>query len=99
MAPNNSETASLVKEATALTKTDPPKAEALFHKILSAGPGSTESTARDYETALVALGELYRDQKRPNELGELLKTSRSSFSSFAKAKSAKLGAYGPIVDF
>lgn len=93
MAPNNSETASLVKEATTLVKTDPSKAETLFHKILSAGPGSTEATSRDYEAALVALGELYRDQKRPNELGELLKTSRSSFSSFAKAKSAKLGVY------
>ncbi|KAI1911780.1 26S proteasome regulatory subunit rpn6 [Ophidiomyces ophidiicola] len=90
MAPNDSQNASLLKEAAALSKTDPPKAEAIFHKILSSGPGSTDASSRDYESALVGLGELYRDQRRPNELAELLKTSRSSFSSFAKAKSAKL---------
>ncbi|WEW55013.1 26S proteasome regulatory subunit rpn6 [Emydomyces testavorans] len=90
MAPNNSETAALLKEATTSSKTDPQKAENLFRKVLASGPGSTETASRDYEAALVGLGELYRDQKRPNELAELLKTSRSSFSSFAKAKSAKL---------
>lgn len=40
---------------------------------------------------MVGLGELYRDGRRPQELAELIKTSRDVFSAFAKAKTAKLG--------
>lgn len=83
--------AGLLVEAKTLVKTDPAKAESLYQNILSKGVGSTDASLRDYEAALVGLGELYRDQNKPTELAELLKTSRSAFSSFAKAKSAKLG--------
>lgn len=78
-------------EAQKLSKTDLPHAEAIYKDILSKGPGSSEAALREYETALMSLGELYRDSKRPSDLAELVRTSRSTLSSFAKAKTAKLG--------
>ncbi|KAE8410387.1 hypothetical protein BDV36DRAFT_289638 [Aspergillus pseudocaelatus] len=89
MAPSST-TAQRIEEARALAKKDASKAETIYKDILSQGPGSTEASSRDYESALVGLGELYRDEKKPNEIAELIKTSRDSFSSFAKAKTAKL---------
>ncbi|KAE8390342.1 hypothetical protein BDV23DRAFT_172490 [Aspergillus alliaceus] len=89
MAPSST-TAQRIEEARALVKKDSSKAETIYKDILSQGPGSTETSSRDYESALVGLGELYRDEKKPNEIAELIKTSRDSFSSFAKAKTAKL---------
>ncbi|KAL5357998.1 PCI-domain-containing protein [Aspergillus floccosus] len=89
MAPSST-TAQRIEEARALAKTDASKAESIYKEILAQGPGSSESSSRDYESALVGLGELYRDEKKPNEIAELIKTSRDSFSSFAKAKTAKL---------
>lgn len=90
MAPNP-ENSKRIEEAEKLGKTEPAKAEAIYKDILSKGPGSGEAALRQYETALMGLGELYRDNKKPNELAELVKTSRSTLSSFAKAKTAKLG--------
>jgi hypothetical protein len=69
----------------------PAKAEGIYKELLSRGTGSSESSSRNYENALISLGELYRDEKKPNEIAELIKTSRDTFSSFAKAKTAKLG--------
>ncbi|MCJ1432332.1 26S proteasome regulatory subunit rpn6 [Xylographa pallens] len=89
MAPNSVNT-KRVDEAQKLAKTDPAKAENLYKEILSNGPGSGEVALREYETALMGLGELYRDGKKANELAELVRTSRSTLSSFAKAKTAKL---------
>lgn len=80
-------------EAKELSKQDPSKAESVYSEVLAKGPGSSEASQRDYETALVGLGELYRDAKKPQELSELLETSRSTFSSFAKAKTSKLGTF------
>ena len=80
-----------IKEAQKAAKDEPTKAEAIYKDILSKGPGSGEAALREYETALMGLGEIYRDGKRPNELAELVRTSRSTLSSFAKAKTAKLG--------
>jgi hypothetical protein len=90
MAPSST-TAARIEEARALAKKDAPKAESIYKDILSQGPGSTETSSRDYENALIGLGELYRDEKKPQEIAELIKTSRDTFSSFAKAKTAKLG--------
>jgi len=90
MAPNPVNT-KRIDEAQKMAKTDPTKAEVLYKDILSKGPGSGEAALREYETALMGLGELYRDQKKANELAELVRTSRSTLSSFAKAKTAKLG--------
>ena len=82
---------SKVKEANKLAKSEPAKAENLYKEVLVRSPGSNQAALQDYENALVGLGELYRDTKRSDDLAELVKTSRSTLSSFAKAKTAKLG--------
>ncbi|KAL8996234.1 MAG: hypothetical protein Q9169_004212 [Polycauliona sp. 2 TL-2023] len=79
-----------IAEAQKLAKTDPSKAESIYKDVLSKGPGSGEAALKDYETALMGLGELYRDQKKSQELSELVTSSRSTLSSFAKAKTAKI---------
>jgi 26S proteasome regulatory subunit N6 len=80
------------------------KAESTYHEILSKSVGSNESGLREQETALIKLGELYRDQQyvplqtvRSNEtrkvqdLISLIHASRSIMSKFAKAKTTKIG--------
>jgi 26S proteasome regulatory subunit N6 len=53
-----------LQEAQKLAKTDPLRAEQLFKEIISQRPSATSDVAvREYETALVGLGELYRDEK------------------------------------
>lgn len=67
-------TAQLLAEADSASKTDTTRAEALYKQILSSSTSvpSTSSedvqqqkaqTLRDQETALINLGQLYRDQK------------------------------------
>ncbi|KFY40514.1 hypothetical protein V495_05387 [Pseudogymnoascus sp. VKM F-4514 (FW-929)] len=78
-------------EAEKLVKTEPRKAEALYKDILSKTPSATNDAAvREFETALVKLGELYRHEQKTDELVNLITTSRTVLSSFAKAKTAKL---------
>lgn len=62
-------TAELLKEAGALAKLQPSRAEALFKEILTSSssfsaddPQQQAQLLRDQETALVDLGKLYRDQ-------------------------------------
>lgn len=81
----------LIAEAKQASKTDPAKAEKLYKEVLARSPGVNETALRDYEAALIGLGELYRDYKNSKDLAELVKTSRQTLSSFAKAKTAKLG--------
>ncbi len=53
-----------VKEAQKLRASDPRKAEALYQGIISKPPSVTSDSAiREYEKALISLGELYRDEK------------------------------------
>lgn len=54
-----------VQEAQKAAKTDPRKAEQLYKEIISQPPSSATSDAavKEYETALLGLGELYRDEK------------------------------------
>ena len=80
-----------IEEAQNIQRDDPAKAEAIYKDILSQKPGGNEAALREYETALMGLGELYRDTRKTNELAELVKSSTSSLSSFTKAKTAKLG--------
>lgn len=87
------ETTSRVAEAQKLAKSDPSKAEQIYKDVLSQNPGSNEAAIKNYETALVGLGELYRDQKKVDALAELVKQARSVMSSFAKAKTSKLGMH------
>lgn len=94
MAPSISES-KRINEAQKLAKSDPSKAISIYRDVLSKDPQSGEGGLREYESALMGLGELYRDEKKPNELSELVTNSRSTLSSFAKAKTAKLGASVP----
>lgn len=53
-----------VREAQKVASTDPKKAEQIYKDIISKPPAVTsEAAIREYETALISLGELYRDQK------------------------------------
>ena len=53
-----------IEETRKIAKTDPRKAEAIYKEIISKPPSATSDAAvREYETALVSLGELYRDEK------------------------------------
>lgn len=53
-----------VQEAQKLAKTEPRKAEAAYKDIISKTPSaSSDNATREYETALISLGELYRDEK------------------------------------
>ena len=85
------DTSSRIAEAQKLAKSEPDKAEHIFKDVLSQDPGSNETAIKNYESALVGLGELYRDQKRVDALAELVRQARSIMSSFAKAKTSKLG--------
>lgn len=91
MAPAAPEDAKRIAEAQKIAKTDPAKAEQTFRDVLSKDPGSNDAAIKNFENALVSLGELYRDHKKTNELGELIRQTRSVLSSFARAKTAKLG--------
>ncbi|KAK7892433.1 26S proteasome regulatory subunit rpn6 [Exophiala xenobiotica] len=79
-----------IAEATKLAKTEPAKAESIYKEVLATSPGSNQAALQNYENALVGLGVLYRDHGRSEDLAQLVKTSRSTLSSFAKAKTAKL---------
>lgn len=85
-----------VEEAGEIAKKDPARAESLYKDVLSKGPGTGEEALKDYENALMGLGELYKDGKKANELAELVRTSRSTLSAFAKAKTAKIGMLRPM---
>jgi len=68
----------------------PAQAEQIYKQILADTSTSDAEGLRDKETALVKLGELYRDQKNGSALAEVITLSRSFMSSTAKAKTAKL---------
>jgi 26S proteasome regulatory subunit N6 len=53
-----------IEEARKIAKTDTRKAEEQYKEIISKPPSVTSDAAvREYETALVSLGELYRDER------------------------------------
>lgn len=53
-----------VQQALKLRKEDPRQAEKLLSDIISQPPSvSSESAVKEYETALIGLGELYKDEK------------------------------------
>ncbi|EAA27271.1 putative 26s proteasome p44.5 protein [Neurospora crassa] len=80
-----------VREAQKVVSTDPRQAEQIYKDIISKPPSVTSDAAiREYETALIHLGELYRDEKNSQGLVDLVTQSRTVLSSFAKAKTAKL---------
>ena len=53
-----------VQAAQKLVKTDPRKAEAAFKEITAKVPSAgSDAATREYEAALISLGQLYRDEK------------------------------------
>lgn len=73
----------------------PERAETLYQDVLnyqasSAEPAQREQVLRDQHTALIKLGELYKDKQDAAQLGSLITLSRSFLSSTAKAKTASL---------
>lgn len=80
-----------IEEAKKLAKDQPNKAEQIYKDVLSKPPGSNDRAVRDFENALMGLGELYRDQKRTQDLSNLIQQTRDVLTSFARAKTAKLG--------
>lgn len=53
-----------VQEARELAKTQPRKAEAIYKEITSTAPSAaSDSATREYEAALISLGELYGTEK------------------------------------
>lgn len=82
-----------LEEAKSQSKEQPAKAEQIYKDVLSKPPGSNDKAVRDFEKALQGLGELYRDHKRPQDLANLIQQTRDVLTSFARAKTAKLGMY------
>ena len=80
-----------IEEAKRLSKEEPAKAEQIYKDILSKPPGANDRAVRDFENALMGLGELYRDHQRTQDLADLIQQTRDVLTSFARAKTAKLG--------
>ncbi|OQO11557.1 hypothetical protein B0A48_03284 [Cryoendolithus antarcticus] len=84
------DTTKRLAEAKALVKDQPAKAEKIYQEILTQPPGSNDKAIRDFERALISLGELYRDHKRTQDLANLIQQTRDALSSFPRAKTSKL---------
>ncbi|GAA5962386.1 hypothetical protein JCM21900_005102 [Sporobolomyces salmonicolor] len=75
----------------ALALSDPAQRELSLRAVLAqpAGPRD-DDLLRDKETAILKLGELYRDQANADALAEVVRSSRPLVEHLAKAKTAKL---------
>ncbi|GAA5859944.1 hypothetical protein JCM1840_001808 [Sporobolomyces johnsonii] len=82
-------TSTTLQDALALS--DPAQREHSLRAILAqpAGPRD-DALLRDKETAILKLGELYRDQPNADALAEVVRSSRPLVEHLAKAKTAKL---------
>ena len=87
------DTAKRLEEAKKMAKEQPAKAEKLYKMILSEPPGSNDKAVRQFEEALIGLGELLRDHRRTNELANLIQQTRDVLTGFARAKTSKLGTH------
>lgn len=97
--PTPQEDAEKLEAVIDVTKKDPTKAEDTYKDVLSRDPGTNDARLRNFETALIGLGELYRDKRRVDDLADLIQQSRSALSKFARAKTSKLGWSLIAVDF
>ena len=68
---------------------DPLQAISTYKQVIQ----SPATSPHDQETALVKLGELYRDQKNADGVAEVITLSLTFVSSTAKAKTAKLSVF------
>lgn len=87
------DTGKRLEEAKKLSKEQPEKAEQIYKDILSKPPGSNDKQSREFEQALMGVGELYRDHKRADDLASLIQQTRDVLTSFARAKTSKLGTF------
>lgn len=83
-----------IEQAKKWSKEQPGKAEQTYQDILSRPPPTSDKAIREYENALIGLGELYRDHHRPNDLANLIQQTRDVLTSFARAKTSKLSKSG-----
>jgi len=79
-----------LSEGEKLMKTNPQAATEFYKNVLSTTYESKEENARAKEIAIIKLGEIYSEQKKSNELSDLIRSSRSFLISIPKAKSAKI---------
>ncbi|KAI8816057.1 PCI domain-containing protein [Fimicolochytrium jonesii] len=77
-------------EIQALAKTSPKEAIAAYENVLTTTTGNTDQEIQVRETALVKLGELYKDTKAAEKLAQLIRGSPSYLSNTSKAKTAKI---------
>ncbi|KAI8913050.1 hypothetical protein PhCBS80983_g03940 [Powellomyces hirtus] len=86
--------AKYLEETAELAKTSPKEAIARYEEILRqpvSGSSVQEAEAlQTRETALVKLGELYRDTKSANELAALIRGAPTYLANTSKAKTAKI---------
>ncbi|KAJ2914853.1 hypothetical protein MD484_g5561, partial [Candolleomyces efflorescens] len=97
---SSSTTSQLIEKADVALKAGQLKdAEKLYEQVLTTSSSGNVNTTdssiqqqhlRDQETALVKLGEIYRDQGNADALSNVITQSRAFMSSTAKAKTAKL---------
>jgi len=66
------------------------RSEAEYQQILSTPPKQTDKDQRAFESALIGLGSLYRDQKRTSDLHTLTTQTLQNLSTFPKAKISKI---------
>ncbi|KAG0148633.1 hypothetical protein CROQUDRAFT_131842 [Cronartium quercuum f. sp. fusiforme G11] len=89
---------STLEKIEGLIKSDPKKAETELIQVISQPVDSKdEAKLRAKESALIRLGELYRDNKNPDGLANAIRSCRSFMNSIAKAKTAKL--VKTLIDF
>ncbi|OZJ06402.1 hypothetical protein BZG36_00663 [Bifiguratus adelaidae] len=79
----------ILEQADETRRKDPNASIEIYKQILSQ-EGTSEDVLREKETALTHLGEVYRDLKKPNDLAELIRSSKDFMTSIAKAKTAKI---------
>jgi len=79
-----------LSEGEKLMKQSPNEAINFYKNVLSSTYESKEENARAKEIAIIKLGEIYSSQKKPNELADLIRSSRNFLISIPKAKSAKI---------
>lgn len=80
----------LTQAKAATEKGNLPEAEKLYREILDQKAGTNEKSIQIQEAALINLGTLYASNNKPQDLADLIHTSLSVMSGFAKSKTAKI---------
>ncbi|KAG5361341.1 putative 26S proteasome regulatory subunit rpn6 [Yarrowia sp. C11] len=80
----------LASAKTAEEKGNLAEAEKLYREILDQKASNNEKSIQIQETALINLGTLYASNNKPQDLADLIHTSLTVMSGFAKSKTAKI---------